>query len=93
MSAITMTAVSAPQPSFTHAHDTDDRKRQIIALMALATHGFKAAPVLVAIHSSFVSTSFSRSLLLSTASGTLLPLPVIRQPRCPAAAVICMAHR
>jgi hypothetical protein len=53
----------------------------------------KTAPVLVAIHSSLVSISFSRSPLLSTASGTLLPLPVILHPRCPAAALICMAHR
>lgn len=37
-------------------------------------------PVRVAIHSSFVSTKASRSVLVSTASGVLLPLPVSLQP-------------
>lgn len=37
-------------------------------------------PVRVAIHSSLVSTRASRSVLLRTAWGTLLPLPVILQP-------------
>ena len=37
-------------------------------------------PVRVAIQSSLVSTRASRSVLLRTASGTLLPLPVILQP-------------
>jgi hypothetical protein len=39
-------------------------------------------PVLDAIQSSLVSTSFSRSVLVSTASGTLLPDPASLQPAC-----------
>lgn len=50
-------------------------------------------PVLVAIHSSLVSTSFSRSALLSTASGTLDPLPVILQPCRPCSLDACVAQR
>lgn len=37
-------------------------------------------PVRVAIHSSLVSTSFSRSLFVSTVAGTLLPTPASLQP-------------
>lgn len=37
-------------------------------------------PVRVLIHSSVVSTSFSKSWFESTASGTLLPQPTILQP-------------
>ena len=37
-------------------------------------------PVRVAIHSSLVSTMRSRSLLVMTEEGTLLPLPASRQP-------------
>lgn len=44
---------------------------------ACATH---LMPVRAAIHSSLVSTSFSRSALVSTASGTLLPDPASLQP-------------
>ena len=37
-------------------------------------------PVRLAIHSSLVSTSFSRSLFVSTVAGTLLPTPASLQP-------------
>ena len=37
-------------------------------------------PVRVAIHSSFVSTSFSRSLFVRTVAGTLLPTPASLHP-------------
>ena len=46
-------------------------------------------PVRVAIHSSLVSTSFSRSLFVSTVAGTLLPTPASLQP---AAASALKAH-
>ncbi len=43
-------------------------------------------PVLVAIHSSLVSTKRERSSLVSLAAGTLLPLPMSLHPSiaCPA---------
>ena len=37
-------------------------------------------PVREAIHSSLVSTSFSRSLFVSMVAGTLLPTPTSMQP-------------
>ena len=37
-------------------------------------------PVRLAIHSSLVSTNFSRSLFVSTVAGTLLPTPASLQP-------------
>ena len=37
-------------------------------------------PVRVAIHSSLVSTSFSKSLFVSTVAGTLLPTPASLHP-------------